>query len=585
MKTITTFMKLITILILLFYSSVKLCYSQYAFQQIDKEGNKSSSEVFIEEKDDYHFDDNYNRNYNNKQSYSKDDPEWFKWHTDEYSGSIGIDRNMPVKGPLYWTSGIGFSTEDLEDFDGKTINTFRIYFRGFTGDIIANGGVFKIWQGSSINDMEEVLVQSIDDEIDAAQSMLGFKSIELDEPYTIDASKELYAGVEWDDPGDGYHPACIDTLNPPVENKGGLIIMGTYPQRPWDNITSHTGLGQFGNWMKELITEDEDTLKWHVNELGTIIGARTAVWTSAIKFIPEDLEDLEDKQIGKFKIYTNAIPDVARLRIWEGHYPDNLILRRSQVITNDLTEDDWSEIPLNTPHFIDIEKDLVVGVEWTNPPGGNIFPASYDDGSIGAGTTINGKGNLVRQREWTTLYELDNSYQGNWMKEILVEPAAFDYNIIFDVMDENFQEITDALIELDGSQGTAGQYEFYDFNPGLYNYVASKQGYMTVRDFVFVDDGNVVEEVIMVRDNTSINNQKENKLLIYPNPVKNILNIENQEIIENIQLLDTSGRIMYKENVNYYSCKINVENFYSGIYLLIITTKENTFYKNIKILK
>ncbi len=76
----------------------------------------------------------------------------------------------------------------------------------------------------------------------------------------------------------------------------------------------------------------------------------------------------------------------------------------------------------------------------------------------------------------------------------------------------------------------------------------------------------------------SIDNNQSNSFSIYPNPVKNILNITNI-INSEILISNLSGKIIYtKTNCN-ESEKINLSNVKSGIYFIKIKNKNKIFIK------
>lgn len=62
-----------------------------------------------------------------------------------------------------------------------------------------------------------------------------------------------------------------------------------------------------------------------------------------------------------------------------------------------------------------------------------------------------------------------------------------------------------------------------------------------------------------------------NQIIVHPNPVKNILNIEllnNQSNIEAYSIFDINGRIILKGNLSNGLNQINVENLSKGVYIL-----------------
>ncbi|MGC9344960.1 MAG: T9SS type A sorting domain-containing protein, partial [Bacteroidales bacterium] len=70
---------------------------------------------------------------------------------------------------------------------------------------------------------------------------------------------------------------------------------------------------------------------------------------------------------------------------------------------------------------------------------------------------------------------------------------------------------------------------------------------------------------------------RDNALLVYPNPVKDILFFSNEDGIRNISILDMSGRMVYNRNIAQDRAEVNLENLNKGIYLVeIVDNKNNT---------
>ena len=73
-----------------------------------------------------------------------------------------------------------------------------------------------------------------------------------------------------------------------------------------------------------------------------------------------------------------------------------------------------------------------------------------------------------------------------------------------------------------------------------------------------------------------------NNLNVYPNPVKNILNITNVEN-GNISIYNLSGKLIYTENVYQNNAKINFSDFTQGIY--VVSVKNDDEVRTYKIVK
>jgi Leucine-rich repeat (LRR) protein/phosphotransferase system HPr-like phosphotransfer protein len=80
---------------------------------------------------------------------------------------------------------------------------------------------------------------------------------------------------------------------------------------------------------------------------------------------------------------------------------------------------------------------------------------------------------------------------------------------------------------------------------------------------------------------TNINSEQDIDINIYPNPVSDIVNIKANEVIESIDILTVSGRIVYSKVVNSEQIRVNTNNIQSGVYIIRIRTENSTVTKKI----
>ena len=68
-----------------------------------------------------------------------------------------------------------------------------------------------------------------------------------------------------------------------------------------------------------------------------------------------------------------------------------------------------------------------------------------------------------------------------------------------------------------------------------------------------------------------------NKIVLYPNPTQNIVNIELKDLTAvQLQIIDINGRVLEILNLNNSKNTINLEQLQAGIYLFQINTNEGT---------
>lgn len=115
---------------------------------------------------------------------SKDvDPEtglWIQRHDGTPYTGVGAGANI-------FTSAVRWFPSELGDFDGLEITHIELAQRD-----LVNGAKLKIWQGADYTSIVELYSQ------DFLQYELSWILVELEEPFVIDASQELWIGIEWD---------------------------------------------------------------------------------------------------------------------------------------------------------------------------------------------------------------------------------------------------------------------------------------------------------------------------------------------------------------------------------------------------
>ncbi|MFY7811244.1 MAG: T9SS type A sorting domain-containing protein [Flavobacterium sp.] len=93
----------------------------------------------------------------------------------------------------------------------------------------------------------------------------------------------------------------------------------------------------------------------------------------------------------------------------------------------------------------------------------------------------------------------------------------------------------------------------------------------------------VTNEETTVFQNLSINDNPLLEVSIFPNPVKDILQLQSKEMIQNIELYDVQGRILEATQVNSEKVSHNISHRNNGIYFVKISTELGT--KTVKIIK
>lgn len=111
--------------------------------------------------------------------------------------------------------------------------------------------------------------------------------------------------------------------------------------------------------------------------------------------------------------------------------------------------------------------------------------------------------------------------------------------------------------------------------------------YSTDGDYsVTITDNNgcVGESNIITVIGTSVDSNPFSSMLVYPNPVKDMLYIKRLDGITNIKVVDVSGAVI-KEQEHLNSGHIDLSNFSDGIYFVLITTDNKSYFQKIILAK
>ncbi len=317
--------------------------------------------------------------------------EWLHWDNGDNSGSIGL------QGGGTWVSAIRFDVNDLFDYDGWEITRINVFCRD-----IPDGAEVKVWQGSNGGNLTEYISQSFTQAQDSI-----WVEIELNNTHFINASEELFVGVEWDDAGEGNFPAGVDNQTS-SDGKGNLLSTDSYdPSEGWRNLTDYD---IDGNWNLQVYVEGSKSLG------------------------PKAMEHNKNKS--DKKDYSKS---------FSGY---NVFLDGDQVAT---------EIADNEYLFTLLAQGIyTAGVQ-----------SVYTTGS-------------------SDIIEIDFE---------ITEGAG--YTVTFDVVNQSFTPVTDAVVTIEGVAYSQGEYIIDHVLPGTHNFSVANSGFITYFGDFEVDDEDITVQVIL----------------------------------------------------------------------------------------
>ncbi|SRX76143.1 T9SS type A sorting domain-containing protein [Aequorivita antarctica] len=259
----------------------------------------------------------------------------------------------------------------------------------------------------------------------------------------------------------------------------------------------------------------------------------------------------------------NVVDDEAQSGLQSVFIPGNLatdlmLLVPSAPTSGVYTIEFYALIPAGKGGYFNMQAALTPeGTPWVQAlMGGNVFfncdGASGGIGAIdaspaGAECTVTQASFTYPEDQWfkvDCVYDLDNETWDMYIDEVqffFAEPFAFN---------------TQVFIELAG----------LDF----YSATAHNEMYI---DDVTLYNGNIL----------GTNDFAENKFSVYPNPVKDMLNIKSSAAVDNVTVYDILGKVVLQENPGTISPAINMSNLASGSYLVKVTIGDSS--KTVKVLK
>ncbi|NBW28373.1 MAG: T9SS C-terminal target domain-containing protein [Flavobacteriaceae bacterium] len=164
---------------------------------------------------------------------------------------------------------------------------------------------------------------------------------------------------------------------------------------------------------------------------------------------------------------------------------------------------------------------------------------------------------------------------------ILFKEACGDHDNIACTLDDNGEAPQCA-----GNPSVFGLIAPYEALSNFNNLVADGQWTLKIKDPYNGDGGRVNSfsiDICYITNSLGIDNNSLTNTSVYPNPTKDILNIDIPQAIgtSKLKLYDVQGRFVMETSTNITHEVINIENLQSGVYLLSIENENNKTVKKV----
>ncbi|TVR42858.1 MAG: T9SS C-terminal target domain-containing protein [Bacteroidia bacterium] len=170
----------------------------------------------------------------------------------------------------------------------------------------------------------------------------------------------------------------------------------------------------------------------------------------------------------------------------------------------------------------------------------------------------------------------DPSREIEVIADMVVEDVFYPHysvtTLTFEVFDQHDDEITDAIITLDGETYDPGHYvfQYIPLNHNI-NYLVERSGYHSAEGSALVYPEKVIT-VILQEDDLLSAEPDTYGLLVFPNPAGSSLNIHTGSVMERVYLINISGDVVYSAAARGHTHEVAVEDHAPGIYLLRVFT-------------
>jgi sRNA-binding regulator protein Hfq len=96
--------------------------------------------------------------------------------------------------------------------------------------------------------------------------------------------------------------------------------------------------------------------------------------------------------------------------------------------------------------------------------------------------------------------------------------------------------------------------------------------------------GVLVNLVLQACEKESVNPFETRQIVIYPNPVRTLLNIRSEVAIKEIYLINGLGQTAFSSTFNALEVRIDVSNLPSAVYKVSVETEEGIYAQNVMVI-
>lgn len=362
---------------------------------------------------------------------------------------------------------------------------------------------------------------------------------------------------------EGYYQATIqiesnDPAHPMFEIPVLLHVDDGFCPPPINFTVSINPSGGFEfSWEPPLLNS---SLSWDNGVNNDCIGLEEGgTFAAAVCWEPEQLQPFENMLLTHVSFYACPAEEADFIvKAWKG---ENAATELTSQPVN-IIESGWQNIELDFPVLIDADQKLWVGYEVTHPAGES--PAGFD-----CGPAIAYYGDMIR-------------IDGQWMS--MSQQLYLDYNWnISATINGNPNCTLEGYSLYSGQSGSwvllanTGNNNFYwnpgPLPPGTYSFIVCAN----------YQSGESCSEPASIVVNLPEYFQDE--IVISPNPAGKAIRISPTSMIQQISIIDLTGKIVLSKTINNENTVISLENVAPGIYSLLLMFPKGLIVKKLVVQK
>lgn len=292
---------------------------------------------------------------------------------------------------------------------------------------------------------------------------------------------------------------------------------------------------------------------------------------------------------------------------WDAFEDEAYMLSASYAGGQDLTPDNW----LITPAIdLTVLPGQTIQLSYLVAPTANTPAYREEHYSVLISTTDNAIGSFTEIFEETLLQSYPNwewiersidltEYEGQIvyvafrhhqstgldriaLDEVKIEAVGDIYTVNFEVKNSDNEIVDDAVITFAGITNAAGNYEFQVVG-GTYDYAVSRLGYFPVEVTGVVVSADMTITVVL--QFVSVAQLQQQLLNIYPNPANTMVQIESGVMIEELTIMDITGKTVFQQRPSKHQLSIDVQNFETGLYFVRIASPMGVITRKLQVVK